>query len=69
MILEAAREIPEATPQDLLAAFDYTANHYLGISGEEFLRRLDCNQLGDDDPRVNRVLRRIDLVRPNWRSK
>lgn len=64
IIIEAVREIPEATPQDLVDAFDYTARHYLGLSGQEFLHRLDSGQLCKDDPRVKKVLRRIDLVRP-----
>lgn len=66
MVLDVVREIPEATPQDLKEAFDYTASHYLGLSGDEFLRCLDANELSREDPRVKKVLRRINLVRSDW---
>ena len=69
MVIEAVREIPEATSRDLTDAFDYTARHYLGLSGQEFLDRLDCDQLPKDGPKVKKVLRRIDLVRPGWRGE
>ena len=66
MVLETVQEIPEATQEDLRAAFDYTASYYLGLSGDEFLRRLDANQIQREDPQVKKVLRRINLVRPEW---
>lgn len=66
MVLDIVREIPEATPQDLTEAFDHTALHYLGLSGAEFLQRLDANEISREDPRVKKVLRRVNLVRPDW---
>ena len=66
MVLDVVREIPEATSQDLREAFDHTAEYYLGLSGDEFLRRLDLNEISYEDPRVKKVLRRVNLVRPDW---
>jgi hypothetical protein len=66
MALELNPTVPEATRQELTAAFDHTATRYLGLSGEEFLRCLDAHEIPDmDDSRVRKVLRRIDLVRPS----
>lgn len=67
IVLGSVREVPEATPQELWEAFGHTASYHLGLSGEEFLRRLDANEISRDDLRVQKVLRRIDLVRPDYR--
>ncbi len=57
--------VPEATREELAAAFHHTATRYLGLSGDEFLRRLDAHEFPDEnDPQVRKVLQRIDLVRP-----
>jgi hypothetical protein len=65
MARELDPTVPEATREELIAAFDHTATRYLGLSGDEFLRRLDAHELPDeDDPLVRKVLGRLDLVRP-----
>lgn len=69
MASDVSQEVPEATPQELAAAFDHTAAHYLGLSGDEFLRKLDANEISPEDERVRKVLRRIDLVRPDRTRK
>jgi hypothetical protein len=57
-------EVREASPQELVEAFDHSAMYYVGMSGEEFLRRLDAGELQLDDDRVRKVLRHLDFVRP-----
>lgn len=44
--------IPQRSQDETLAAFDAQARRVLGISGAEFLRRLDAGDLDDviDDP-------------------
>jgi hypothetical protein len=65
MALDLDPTVPEATREELAAAFDHTATRYLGISGDEFLRRFDADEIPDmNDLGVRKVLRRIDLVRP-----
>jgi len=44
--------VPEprmVTREEGHAIFDQAARHYLGISGEEFLRRWDAGEFGDID--------------------
>lgn len=66
--LELTPAILEATDSERKAGFDYTSDYYLGISGDEFLRRLDAHELEEDDPKVKKVLRRLYLVRPGIRQ-
>lgn len=66
MTLDIAQEVPEATSQDLRDAFNHLATYYLGMSGDEFLRRLDADELPNEAERIEKVLRRIDFVRPGW---
>lgn len=65
--LEPMLIIPEATESDRKSGFDYTANHYLGISGEEFLERLDAHLLDIESVPVKRVLSRLWMVRETAR--
>jgi len=50
------------TPEEGRAMFDARARELLGISGEEFLRRLDAGEYDDiyDDPEIVS----LDLLRP-----
>lgn len=67
MVLDFNQDIPEATAQDLTAAFNHAVSFYLKVSGEEFLRRLDAHELEMEDPLVVKVLRRLEFVRPTER--
>jgi hypothetical protein len=49
MALELNPTVPEATRQELTTAFDHTITRYLGLSGEEFLRRLDAHEIPNMD--------------------
>jgi hypothetical protein len=62
--LESTPAIEEITEAERKTGFDYTSQYYLGISGDEFLRKLDAHELPDNDPRVDKVLLRLWLVRP-----
>lgn len=64
MAIEPTPAIDEASEAERKAGFDYTSNYYLGMSGDEFLQKFDAHELSEDDPRVNKVLRRMWLVRP-----
>ncbi|MBV9156993.1 MAG: hypothetical protein JO097_12080 [Acidobacteriaceae bacterium] len=59
---EEALIIPEATDAELRETFDYAANYYLGISAEEFFRRLAAKEISDDDPRAEQVLYVMNFV-------
>lgn len=45
--------------------FDQQAKRYLGVSGEEFVRRLEAGEYGDpdDDPRVMRLVMLLPFAR------
>ena len=48
----AMAPLPQRTREETLAEFDAQARQVLGMSGEEFFRRLDAGELDDliDDP-------------------
>jgi hypothetical protein len=51
------REVPTLGTEAAFAIFDSAAQLYLGISGDEFLRRANRNELGDfDEDAVSAVL-------------
>ena len=64
MAIQPTPAIEEASEAERKAGFDYTSNYYLGISGDEFLQKLDAHELPQNDSRVNKVLLRMWLVRP-----
>lgn len=41
---------PEAVSEEARAAFEYTCQYYLNISGEEFLRRYDSGEIDLTNP-------------------
>lgn len=45
--------------------FDQQARRYLGVSGDEFVRRLEAGEYGDpdDDPRVMRLVMLLPFAR------
>lgn len=45
-------QIRELTDEEARKLFDRSARHYLGISGEEFLRRWDAGYYDDPDDRT-----------------
>ncbi len=47
----AENQIREITKEEGRELFDRNARHYLGISGEEFLRRWDAGEYDDPDDR------------------
>jgi hypothetical protein len=59
---EGTFSIPEATEAELQEAVDYAARFYLGISAEEFTRRLAAHELCEDDPQVQNVLYVLNFV-------
>jgi hypothetical protein len=50
------------SPDEAKALFDATARHYCGISGAEFLRRLDAREFAPDVVTQERVLRVAALI-------
>ena len=62
-------QIHELTDEEARELFDRSARHYLGISGEEFLRRWDAGEYDDPDdrtknpPEVMEVASLLPLVR------
>ncbi len=49
-------ETHELTPEEARAIFEKVANEYLGISGQEFIRRWDAGEFdGDERYEVQRV--------------
>lgn len=50
--------VRDLTPEEAKADFDAKARQLLGISGEEFLRRLDAGEYDDvlDDPAYHRTV-------------
>lgn len=62
-------QIREISEQEARELFDRNARHYLGISGEEFLRRWDAGFYDDPDdrskhgPEVMEVAMLIPLIR------
>jgi hypothetical protein len=63
--------IRELTDEEARELFDRSARHYLGISGEEFLRRWDAGEYDDPDdrtknpPEVMEVASLLPFVRAN----
>ena len=57
--------VREVDRQDGQALIDENARHYLGISGEEFLRRWDAGEYAqaDSDPNVMLVASLLPFVR------
>ena len=55
--------IPEATEKELEQSIEHAARFYLGISSDEFLRRLKSGELAEDDPQVGHVLYVINFIR------
>jgi hypothetical protein len=51
------------TPEEARAQFDARARELMGISGEEFLRRLDAGEYDEiyDDPRHPHGMHVVDL--------
>ncbi len=66
MVATAARRdshIQELTREEGRQLLDARAQHYLGISGEEFLRRWEQGQYrGEDRPEVLRVVMALPFV-------
>jgi hypothetical protein len=56
MATRTDNEIRELSPEQWEQLVDEQARKYLGISGEEFKRRLDAGEIDiDDDPDITRV--------------
>ncbi|MBV9761182.1 MAG: hypothetical protein JO340_11510 [Acidobacteriaceae bacterium] len=55
--------IPEATEQDLQGSIDHAAQFYLGISGDDFLRRWHAREFSEDDSQAQHVLHVINFFR------
>jgi hypothetical protein len=63
-VKEPKAKVHELTRDEGLAVFEKAARHYLGISGEEFLRRWDAGEFADDDrPEVVSVWMMLPLAR------
>lgn len=62
---EQPGEVRELTSAESWALFDDAARHYLGISGEEFLRRWDAGAYAGpaEDTRVTTVAMLMPFVR------
>lgn len=58
----APRHVNELSSDDAQSAFDEAAQHYLQMSGAEFLRRWDAGEFADDDPAVMPVAMLLPLV-------
>jgi hypothetical protein len=58
----APRHVNELSSDDAQAAFDEAAQHYLQMSGDEFLKRWDAGEFADDDPAVMPVAMLLPLV-------
>jgi hypothetical protein len=59
----------EATQEELWTAFESASQFYLHLNGPEFLDRFDNGQLDLSDGRVQKVMRRLDYVRPHYALK
>ena len=57
--------IQDLSSEDGRDLFDRQARRYLGVGGEEFLRRLEAGEYGDpdDDPRVMRLVMLLPFAR------
>ncbi len=53
--------VVELTGEELWAVFDAHALHYLGMSGEEFLRRWDA---GEFDNSESTAVLRLEMLEP-----
>jgi hypothetical protein len=58
-----------ATQDQLNSTFDSTCRFWVRLSGPEFLSRLDEGVIDTTDERVQKVIRRLDYVRPRSRTK
>ena len=54
----------ELTPDEAWAMFDEAAHHYLGTSGEEFLRAWDAGQIDLHDPERHLKLINVWMLLP-----
>lgn len=55
--------IPEATPEDGKAAFDYTCRFFLGIAGSDFLALWDAGKVDPARYGVSNVISMLPFVR------
>lgn len=58
----APRHVNELSSEEAHAAFEEAAQHYLQMSGDEFLERWDAGEFADDDPAVMPVAMLLPLV-------
>ncbi len=49
---EDTGRVQDLTPEEGRKLFDEAARHYLGISGEEFIRKWDAGEFDDPDDRT-----------------
>lgn len=59
---EAPRHVNELSSEEAHAAFEEAAQHYLQMSGGEFLKRWAAGEFADDHPAVMPVAMLLPLV-------
>jgi hypothetical protein len=64
--VEVLPPVVELTPEEAWARFDGLARQHLGMSGEEFLRRLDAGEFEEivDDPAEHPWIGYLAHIRP-----
>jgi hypothetical protein len=64
MVIEM-ETIPEATPEEALAALDYTSQYYLGMPATDFMDKVTAGEILPSDPisGLSHVFAMLDLVR------
>jgi hypothetical protein len=63
---EEAPPVRVSTHEEALAHFDEQARHWLGMSGEEFLRRWDAGEYAGrecDDPAISQMAMLVPIAR------
>jgi hypothetical protein len=56
--------IKELSPEEAWELFDHQAQEWLGISGEEFIRRYDAGEISEDDLDYNNDVVALYMLMP-----